>query len=72
MLGMSPSLPFVGSESDLSGCGLSTHAVTVWIVSCFLHLPIWMTSGTCEPAGAFLIVNFPDVSVSAVATGLPV
>lgn len=40
MLGKSPSVWFFGKVSDLSGCALSVHCVTVGIVICFRHLPI--------------------------------
>jgi hypothetical protein len=72
IIGMSPSLWFFGSVSDLSTRGLSWHAVTLDSVICLRHLPTWMTSGMFAPSGAPLSVNFPVASVRAVVIGLPV
>src|SRR5580704_15843639 len=68
MSGMSPSVPFFGRL--IVPAEVALHAV-VFTVSCLRHLPTWMTSGMFVPTGAFVMVNFPLVSVVVYTIGLP-
>ena len=52
------------SLSDLSGCALSWHAVTLILVD-VRHLPTCSTIGTAEPVGALGSVKLPSTSVVA-------
>src|SRR5579859_5493844 len=68
---VSPALTVPGSVSDLSGNGLSLHAVTFTDGNTRRHLPTWSTRGTVSPTGAFFSVNVPSTRVAVATTAPP-
>src|SRR5271154_1078743 len=65
--GRLPSVLFRGRRSDLAGCGLSLHDVTVGKLYSMRHLPVCSTRGTFFPHGPSGIVKCPVASVTVLA-----
>ena len=65
---VSPAATVPGSVSDLSGCALAVHCVTL-IETWRRHLPTWRTSGTFAPTGTLVSVNVPSTAVGRVHDG---
>ena len=64
---VSPAATVDGSVSDLSGCALGWHAVTL-MCSSRRHFPTCKTSGTLLPTGTLPSLKLPSTPVATLTT----